>query len=146
MTAKSRMNSCDAVMAKRCPSRPISVAVVDPHLLCFTSPGVEHAADRRPDGEHWLMSFVSSEMESAATELFPALSHRGATVQRHVCETCADDVCEAESAFSVCLQSLVSAAVCSLVSAGIYLTISKKKKKMAGASVNQSSHCPIWSR
>lgn len=75
------------------------------------------------------MSFVSSEMESAATELFPALARRGATVQRHVCETCADDVCEAESAFSVCLQSLISAAVCSLVSAGFYLTISKKKKR-----------------
>lgn len=89
------------------------------------------------------MSFVSSEMESAATELFPALSHHGATVQRHVCETCADDVCEAESIVSVCLQSLITAAVCSLVSAGFYLTISKKKKKMAGASVNQSSYCPI---
>lgn len=135
-------------MAKRCPSCPVLVAAVDPHLLRFMSLGVKHALDDRPAGEHWLMSFVSSEMAAAAAAaamaILSALSQDGATVQCFICEMCTAHMCEAEHSVSASNKSplLLSANWC----LRRVLTISENLwKVMAGASVNQSSHCPICS-
>lgn len=119
-------------MAKLCPSYPIVVAAVDPHSLCFTSPGVKRALEsptRWGQGGHWLMSFVRSEMESAAAGEFPAPCHHRASVRRprlwDALRRCR---------WQVGLQSLTAPAVSFLTMYKVF----KKKKKRTSTSVHSS--------
>lgn len=72
-------------MAKRYPSYPIVVAAVDPHSLCFTSPGVKSAPDRQPDGNEgatdwWALSGVRWNLQQRVNSQFPATAD-GASVR-----------------------------------------------------------------